>query len=331
MSTDLQQQLFQAIKSKQPQHISLVDEVAATLDISTDSAYRRVRGEKSLSLEEVATLCTKYALSLDSLLHLQSDGFLFRGEFFMPEEFRYKNYIANYERNMKNISSFQNRKIFFLCKDIPPHHYFGVREIAAFKHFFWMRTFINAPEFLTKKFAIADYPDELFELGKSALHYYNQCDSVELWSMETVNNMLHQIEYYVAMNLFAHEEEIRIIYNRLEQLVLHIEKQADAGSKFDIEDASKKSLSSFQLYYNEVILGDNSVMVTVNDTKMVFIAHNIFNFMATTDVRFCENTYKNVQNLMKKSTLISNVSERERAQFFHYLRSRIAAGTQMGS
>lgn len=325
---DLQLQLFNAIKTKLPSHLSLADEVAAVLDISTDSAYRRIRGEKPLSLEEVARLCTKYALSLDSLLHLQSDGFLFRGSFFQPEEFRFENYLASYAQNLKNISNFKSRKLFFLCKDIQPQHYFHFREIAAFKHYFWMRTFINAPQFLNKKFAIADYPDELFELGKQALHYYNQSDSVELWNMETVNNMLHQIEYYNAMNLFANEEDLHLIYKRLEQLILHIEKQADAGYKFNIDDADKKPLSTFQLYYNEVILCDNSVTVLVNDTKMVFLTHNIFNFMATTDVNFCEKTYRNVQNLIKKSTLISHVSERERAQFFQYLRTRIAARTQ---
>jgi hypothetical protein len=191
-----------------------------------------------------------------------------------------------------------------------------------------MRTFINAPQFLQKKFSIADYPNEYFELGKRALHYYNQTDSVELWNMETVNNMLHQIEYYDAMNLFAHEEEKQLICQRLEQLVLHIEKQADAGFKFDSDDGAKKPLSAFQLYYNEVILGDNSVTVMVNNSKMVFIAHNIFNYMATTDVRFCENTYRNMQNLMKKSTLISHVSERERARYFQYLRSRIVTRGQ---
>src|SRR5438309_11344472 len=193
-TTDLQLQLFNVIRNKVP-HLSLADEVADVLDISTDSAYRRIRGEKPLLLEEVAKLCTKYSLSLDSLLHLQSDGFLFRGDFFQAEDFRFENYLANYERNMKYISSFQTRKIFFLCKDIPPHHYFTFREIASFKYYFWMRTFINAPEFVQKKFAIADYPDELFELGKRALHYYNQTDSVELWNLETVNNMLHQNEY----------------------------------------------------------------------------------------------------------------------------------------
>jgi hypothetical protein len=41
----LQAQLFQYIKTKISNEVSLVDDVAAALDVSTDSAYRRIRGE----------------------------------------------------------------------------------------------------------------------------------------------------------------------------------------------------------------------------------------------------------------------------------------------
>jgi hypothetical protein len=111
-----------------------------------------------------------------------------------------------------------------------------------------------------------------------------------------------------------------------------MEKQADAGYKYDITMRWQENTACpFQLYYNEVILGDNSVTAVLNNTKVVYMPHSVFNFMATTDVRFCDNAYKHIQNLMKKSTLISNVSERERARFFNYLRHRIAARTQFGT
>jgi hypothetical protein len=44
----------------------------------------------------------------------------------------------------------------------------------------------------------------------------------------------------------------------------------------------------------------------------------------TRDLSFCENLYSYYQNLMRKSTLISSVSERERLKFFTALRNRIA-------
>ncbi len=50
---DVQQIFFQHIKSNLAAHLSLVDEVAELLNISNDSAYRRIRGEKPLSFEEI--------------------------------------------------------------------------------------------------------------------------------------------------------------------------------------------------------------------------------------------------------------------------------------
>jgi hypothetical protein len=70
-TTDLQQQLFNFIKNSQP-HISLADELCDFLDISHDSAYRRIRGEKPLSLSELKVVCEKYNIALDQVLQLNS-------------------------------------------------------------------------------------------------------------------------------------------------------------------------------------------------------------------------------------------------------------------
>ncbi|MGZ3951847.1 MAG: helix-turn-helix domain-containing protein, partial [Flavisolibacter sp.] len=59
LTADLQQQLFNYIKDSQP-HISLADELCDLLEISYDSAYRRIRGEKPLTLLELKALCEKY-------------------------------------------------------------------------------------------------------------------------------------------------------------------------------------------------------------------------------------------------------------------------------
>jgi len=45
---ELQKSLFDAIKEKVAQNASIAQEVSELLDISADSAYRRMRGEKPL-------------------------------------------------------------------------------------------------------------------------------------------------------------------------------------------------------------------------------------------------------------------------------------------
>ena len=55
-----QESLFNAIKNSLAANISLVHDVSELLGISYDSAYRRIRGEKELSLDELKKLSLHY-------------------------------------------------------------------------------------------------------------------------------------------------------------------------------------------------------------------------------------------------------------------------------
>ncbi len=67
-TNELQKLLFQQIKNKIPANISFAEEIAEVLNISTDRAYRRIRGEKTVSFEALQRLCIKFQLSLDQML-----------------------------------------------------------------------------------------------------------------------------------------------------------------------------------------------------------------------------------------------------------------------
>ncbi len=77
------------------------------------------------------------------------------------------------------------------------------------------------------------------------------------------------------------------------------------------------------MYFNEVFLGDNSLLAVTDGSKTSIMTHTTFNFMMTRDVAFTANAYVHFQNQMKRSTLISDVSEKERGRFFRIIRDRI--------
>ena len=83
-------------------------------------------------------------------------------------------------------------------------------------------------------------------------------------------------------------------------------------------------MGKFRMYFNEVLLGDNNMLVVLDGVKLSYIAHTTINYMLTRDMVFNENMYNHLQNQMKRSTLISAVSEKERAKFFRIIRDRIA-------
>jgi hypothetical protein len=56
------------LKKAIPANLNLADEVSELLEISADSAYRRLRGETDITLEEMVLLAKTYNISLDSII-----------------------------------------------------------------------------------------------------------------------------------------------------------------------------------------------------------------------------------------------------------------------
>jgi len=260
---------------------------------------------------------------LDQLMDLQTGAFQFRGNFLNNKTFRYEDYLNGMIRDLSYMSSFKNKEIYNLCKDVPIFNHFHFREIAAFKYFFWMKTIFNFPEFEHRRFSFDAYPDELNLLGEKALDLYKQLPFTELWNVENINIAIRQIEFYRESHMFESDADVLRLYEAWEKVIDHIERQAERGYKFNYGDPDMKPIGSYRVYFNEVILGDNSYIVLLEDSKICFMVHTVINYISTRDVSYCENMYDYVQSLMKRSTLISKVSEKERSKFFRILRERI--------
>lgn len=321
---DIQQQLFQLIKTRLPAEASMADEIAKLLNISSDSAYRRMRVEKLISIEELYLLCTSYRISLDQLMNIQTGGFLFQGNLVNPKTFGFDQYLMNMMHTLAYFNSFNTKEIYYSCKDMPIFHHFHFRDVAAFKWFFWLKTYMQFPEFSKRKFKFSDYPEELFALDQKVLGLYNQLPTVEIWNIESMSIFFRQIEFYRDGQVFESDEDAFRLYEALENTWDHLEAQATLGYKFSLSDPEKKRMGEYKMYFNEVLLGDNSLLVITDATKASILTHTTFNYIMTRDVAFNENMYVHMQNQMKRSTLISDVSEKERSRFFRIIRERIA-------
>lgn len=319
----LQQQLFTDIKRKIGESASAADEIAKLLEISSDSAYRRLRGEKMISLDELYKLCTHYKVSLDQMMDIQTGIFHFQGQLLDSKTYRYDEYLIATLHWLAYFNSFKEKEYYYLCKDMPIFHHFYFRELATFKYFFWLKTVFSFPDFAKRKFKVDDYPEEYSVLGKKILSTYNQIPSVEIWNLESINTMIRQMEYYRDNQLFESDKDALKVYEALEKYFDHLQRQAELGYKYDMSDPEKKPLGKFRMYFNEWILLDNNMMAVLDNTKLSIVPHTAINYMICRDHVFTENQYQFTQNLMQRSTQISEVSEKERSRFFRLLRERI--------
>jgi len=323
--TNLQQDLFAQIRTRAPENPPLAEIIAVLLEISTDSAYRRIRGEKPVTIDELYKLCMHFQISVDQLMHIPSKGVLFQGRYLDRDNFRFEDYMISLVKEMTQMNGFKEKMFYYSCKDIPVFHHFHFRELAAFKWFFWLKTYFQFPEFSKRKFRVEEYPEEILQLNHEAVRLYNQIPSVEIWNIESMNIIFRQIDFYREARVFESDRDVLKLYEVIENLWNYLEKQAALGYKFMVDDPAQTPMGSFSMYFNEVLLGDNNMLVVMDGAKLCYLTHSTINFMQTRDLAFCDNLYKHFQNQMKKSTLISEVSEKERSRFFRIIRDRILA------
>lgn len=323
MSSSIQEYLFRRIKEQLPSEASLADVVADLLHVSNDSAYRRIRGETLLVLEEVKILCDRFGISLDQTINSKENTVVFNAFSLNNDNYNFKSYLTDILKNLQFVRSFEQNELIYLTKDFSIFHNFISRPLFAFRYFFWMKSILQHPDFVHVRFSVDLLTKEIEDLGEQIVRSYNSIPSTEIWNTECVNSTISQIEYYREAGYFASETDVQTIYDALQEVIEHLRQEAETGCKFYPGENPDFQKSNFQFYYNRVILGDNTIMSLLNGKKVLYLNYDVLNYMVTQDEKFCNDVYMKLQNLMRRATILSNVSEKQRNMFFNILLKKI--------
>lgn len=321
--TTIQQQLFKQVKERLPKHVSLPDELASLLGISTDSAYRRIRGEKTMDLGELTLVCSTYRLSLDALMAQGTGQFVFNGRFVGSSDYPFHAWLAGMNAQLEQLSAVRDPIFVFRAEDIPTFHYFQFPELTRFKLFFWRRTILDLPDFRTRRFDLEEREEDLVALARKTFLTYTRMSSTELWNVGGLSAFLRQIMFYREVGLFGREKDADVLLDALLALVDHLQAQAEAGVKFMLGDTPDSGVAPFNIYVNEVMQGDNLIYAEAGGQRMVFINHSAINYVSTMDTAFCDFVQASISNITRRSVLISGTGEKERIRYFRGLRDEI--------
>lgn len=324
--SNLQKELFAYIKEGLPSNISLVDVLAELLDISYDSVYRRIRGEKPITLDELKLLCDKFHLSLDQVLQLSSNSILFTDPEANDTIKDFKQYLGGLLQAFDQFDHFKQREMLYLSKDVPFFHFFYFKELTAFKAFFWDKSILNNPAYEGKTFSVKEHDTEaIFAMGQKILQHYNNMPSSELWNYESINSTILQIAYYRDAGIFESKEDLDLVVNSCDAMLQHLQKQAEKGLKFLPGAGEAGYKAGLKLYINEIILGNNSIMVELDGKRTSFINYIVLKYISSADKKFTEKTFGNFHNLVSRSVMISGTGEKERVKFFKTMREKVQA------
>ena len=320
----LQVTLFQKIKEALPPHLSLADELGALLDLSPDSIYRRIRGEKPITLTELQKITQHFRLSLDQLLATQSDSVLFQAPGISANPISFPAYMQGMLEQFRFFNSFTNRQISYLCKDVPFWYFYLFPALAAFKTFFWSKTIHNDPALINERFSIETHPfNECFAIGQQILESHARMDTVELWNLESIHSTVNQIAYYRDAGLFRSHTDLQKVTESCIALLDHLQAQATHGVKFMPGASAPTHRGSLKFYINELILGSNTILLELDDTRTSMITYSTFGYLITRDEKFTARAFEHFYSLLNRALLISQSGEKERNRFFNTLRDKV--------
>lgn len=317
---DVQSLLFEQIKSSNDE--KLVDLLCDNLNISIDAAYRRIRNEKLLTIDEVVVLCKRFNLSIDNHIGLVSKTKLVPFSFpFSDLNFDFKDYLKSILLNLKTVQE-AGGTVYFSAKDVPMFHCFQLKELSKFKLFYWMKTMLSRKDLVGVKFSEFELDDESLTICQAIADCYAKINSIEIWNYETIHGLTSQISYYKTIGFITPAEKT-VLLDEVSRLLKHLQIEAELGKKFLLGKKEIAAVGDFKLLFNEVLAADNSIYAEFGNQKATFIPSIILNYITTYDEDYCNYIKSVFESVMKKSTLISEVNEKDRSLFFTYNFERI--------
>ena len=312
----IQKQFLRKIEDVIPSCNSLVGELSDLLEISADSAYRRIRGETLLTIDEITKLCKQFRVSFDAFDMPESGSVTFQYTRMNSEEVNFETFLQSILSDLKKIIASKERQIFYASEDIPVFQNYNYPELAAFKIFYWMKSIMIVPDMEKEKFKLSQVPENLKILGKQIFDLYSQIPSIEIWTDTTIHSTLKQILFYWESGMFKTPDDAVLVCQALRRELETIQQQAETGKKFLRGDKNLGTGADYVVYHSDIEITNNCVLVNMGDARIVYLGHQSFNSMSTSNTTYCFETQKWFDNIIRKSTLISGVSEKLRYQFF---------------
>lgn len=302
---DNQQALFfQAIRASLPEYQNLALSVAEELGISTNEAYKKIRGDSNLTFQQIIKLSDCFDVPF--LYNPKQSLSVTFSYLSVNEDLDMIGYLRNLLDNIKAIKNSNKKHITITTDDIPLFHFFKYPELTSFKLFFWA----NSANNLEMPFSPSFLSDEIIKISRELHAAYLEIPSTEIWSKDTVTGTLEQIRYaFEAGHLTDTElavkivEQVRYCLTDMNMYAISSKKTIDPNHTFN--------------WYNCDVLGSIAYLVDFKDRMACYNRFNTFNYLRTEDQAYCKQTKQWMQGLIMKSVSFSGQGEKHRNKYLY--------------
>jgi len=317
MENDLRNIITSKILSNIQPRVKPIDYLMEALNISRESVYRRIRGDISFTLEEIAKLSVELEFSIDELIIKDMHSRVFFDLQITPEqdpvdmfETIFKEYLQNVFIDITFVKEIES---IMVLNRIPPEFILFFNHLFKFYYYRWMHQ--NQESSLKYHFSDVNIPERLVALQQKAIECLKKVRSNTIIIDPNVFlNLIKEIQYYRKRRLI-NEDEFELLKNDLLSLVNMVESIAQTGL-FNSE-------SKYNIYLSSLSIESSSRHVKYDDqTKSIFFTNSI-DPVAITNANLCTIHKKWLNSMRKYATLITQSNEILQVRYFNKQRSYI--------
>ncbi|HLT53154.1 MAG TPA: hypothetical protein VKZ97_04670 [Flavobacteriaceae bacterium] len=310
----MQETLLKHIQEVLPKGSSLIEAVATALDMSYDAAHRRTSLKSKFSLEESVMLAQYYKVSLDRLFDTTDINYVtVEKTKQIKDETELKQYFEDSYHSLQPLLKEKQSHILYSAKDIPLFYTIGTDLLSRFKIYVWLKLLDKS--FSNKSFEQFSPTVSLLKSAKALGELYKDLNTTEIWDITTVNSTLKQIHFYNQAGLVSNITAIDLC-DALKGLIKTIALKVDT----DV---------SYKLYYNELLLMNNHVLVTTDNLQSLYVPFSILSYYQTSDKLTCKQAEEYLHLQLHNSKLLNTSGEREKRNFFNKINAKIEALQQL--
>jgi len=310
--------LFGLIQKALPKHIAMVDEISELLGIGVDAAYRRIRGDKPVSLEEAIKLCRHFQISMNSFVdatysnHIQCRY----APLNLSDITDFITFVQVSSNNFEDTRLTPGGEIILSAVDVPIFNILPYKELTLFKLFSWSK---SVYDFTTDYETFVKEVENIESLNtnyENILKNYQLVPSTEIWTDNTIDAVLRLLNYHSEMKHFGNKKIPLLLCDQLYDLINTLQKWAEKGTKGPKD-------TSFKFYVSETDIANTFILFKKGKNTNCLLKLYTINGLGISDERFCSETENWLRKSIQQATLISGTSEKERFKFFETQREKI--------
>ena len=304
---------FKALGGKIPEDQAIGKTIAAVINKSPNTVYRKMRGEIGLHLDEYISIVKYFNLELNIL---DSEKKTTRFSNMMNLESRenqleFMRFIQLWLRQESQLKG--HRRITVLLPEIPIYHFLKYPGLSTFLSHYWLNNGI---------FQLSDPKDIEHPLSQdtqlsfeSVSRSFEQIDCKEFITVESVNKTLVKLEAGLKAKWYNSSEYICM----LEQLLSLVNEYEISVAKGSSRNGNKLDVYLIDSHYSNALL-----QLTISGKPFSSLTNTGNSmFMETQSSAYNDAMSRHIENVVSTSTLISKSSQRIRNELFNHYKTQI--------